>query len=426
MSFRGLAASQLCGLVGVFLAACGGLRTGASVPGQYAAETLKAERDEWRGPHQGALWLRHEIRVEVGTAPNPRRATSRVSVHLVRVDYTARDQAMEVTIPLPGPASLDELRGRRLGVESLGTFEPRDLGAVDLSAPLDPERVHAWRLQLPPCAAGEILELEASFELEGTIVSDARTLAMPDSPTAELLLRYDLPSHADAALHVDGVEAKPLVTRAGGDLIMALRLTKIPAESPWIARYVTRSAAPKNYAQRFVSSWAEVAAPYRAALVDKSPEYRRGYRVPVTPSKRGLEAVDELYEWVRDRLQRDDALSTSWRRGRVLAPLLRTNDLTGTDKVHLLHWLLEAAEIPHTIAVGRSASYPALDPTFATPAAFDVPLIYVPEGERFLDPACRSCSLGQVREALRGRQVMLLDAEPSLRRLPDAPPTGVQ
>ena len=131
--------------------------------------------------------------------------------------------------------------------------------------------------------------------------------------------------------------------------------------------------------------------------------------MPFRPESSGEEAVKEVFLWVRDRIQRSDALDAHWREGRLLAPAMMDNNLHATDKMHLLWWILDEAGSGCAFAIARSGHLPKLEPGFPTPDAFDTALVYLPDRDLWLDPACQDCAVGQVRPALRGGQALRLD-----------------
>ena len=134
------------------------------------------------------------------------------------------------------------------------------------------------------------------------------------------------------------------------------------------------------------------------------------HREPFRAPEAGAAGARAAALWVRDRLQRDDALTARWSDGRPLPNVVTTNDLQATDKVHLLRWLLDAAGIAHRVAVVRSRTFADIDATLPFPGAFDGAAIYLPSDDLWLDPACQSCEPGEVREAYRGALGLLLPA----------------
>ena len=99
----------------------------------------------------------------------------------------------------------------------------------------------------------------------------------------------------------------------------------------------------------------------------------------------------------------------------MLPNLVTTNDLNGIDKVHLLRWLLDAAGITHRVAAVRSKRFVTIDPKLPFPGAFDGALIYIPDSKLWLDPACKQCAPGELREDYRGAWSLLLPAESKAR-----------
>ena len=397
------------------------------------AEVLRAERAEWRGPAEGLLWLRRSVHVQVGTATDPSHATSHMTFHaaltfLGRSAKARGDEGPALRLPTPAGARLEEVRARLLAPASEAAVQLAEAVEGPSARPLDPGQ-REWTLRFGPVPPGAILEVVARFAVPGTLATDVRALGAPEGRTAELLLRYDVPSGAAAHLQVLAGEGQPLVTEQAGLRILALRVRDVPptsmsATAPPHARFVLEMVSPRGFTQRFATSWARATQPYSAELVAASERYRRGYPAPVKPTGGGAEAARELYRWTRDRLQRPDAMASSWDAGRERPPAITANDLTATDKVHLLHWLLEEAGVEHAVAIARGKPLPRLDPERPTPGAFDTPLIHVsvPAGELWLDPACQTCAPGEVREALRGQQAILLPARGERPRdLPGGP-----
>lgn len=406
-----LVAVVLLATAASLLTACGA--TSQTTPLTFAdVPTLRAERDEWRGERAHGVWLRRHVRVVIDTATDPSRATSTITVHAVRAHYAQEPGRAWLELPVPAGAQLVELRMRRIrGDGAAGVIAARAgrQALAVMAIPLDPEQ-GGVRLSLGSLSVGEIAELLARFEVSGTLASDARWLASADAPTAEVLISYELPSHAVASVNVQGSDAKPLVRHSDGTTVIALRVTKLPKLSPAgqgsaHIRYVTQSAAPKNYSQRYFASWSDVLKPFREGLVAQSTELRQGFQVPKTASGPG--ALAELFAWVQGLPRPARERASSWRDARPLAEALRANDASANERVHLLHWLLEAAGVGHTFAVARPVGYPRVEPTFAYPDLFDTPLLRAADGT-LLDPGCSDCALGEVRRSLRGGQAVVL------------------
>jgi hypothetical protein len=196
------------------------------------------------------------------------------------------------------------------------------------------------------------------------------------------------------------------------------------------------------------TSWEAVAALYRAGLEALSPGLSENHGPPVALAATNAEArVAEAFAWVRDRPTRLARPEAAWSAGRSLPGPLRSNDLTDTDRVHTLAWLLRAHGVPFRFAVARPAAAAPLDPAAPQPRAFQTALLAVRQGaglssgsapgssglssgsapgssglssgsapgssgdaERWqlLDPGCATCGHGEVRPALRGGAALLL------------------
>lgn len=417
---------------------------GASTPEAAFADVkaLELELDRYSGAKAELVWLHRHVHAVVDAASDPSRATSSLTFRVVAASFG--DQRA-LSVPLTGPS------GAELAVVNARVIAPS--GVTPLSPQIttgEPERrvdpgQKTWRLGLSNLPEGwTLVEVVARLELTGTLVSDARPLSAAGGPTAELLIRYDVPSHAESSLQVLHREppARPIVTKKEGSTLLAVRITDLPPlprlrsegaeaeanplplprvkrtdvveadprELPYL-RYVTRRASPRNYKQVHAISWSQVARPLKAELLERSKGYRENAVHPRTPRTKGEEALQELYLWVRDRIQPDDALDADWDEGRNLLGPLEKNELHATDKVNLLHWLLEGARIPHQLAVARAPGLPKIDPGFPFPGGFSKPLIYLPETGRWVDPACAECALGEVREGLRGQQALVLSEQ---------------
>ncbi|MCB9733259.1 MAG: hypothetical protein H6745_11685 [Deltaproteobacteria bacterium] len=391
--------------------ACGG--TNADVA-MHEAETLRAERDEWRGPKDGLVLLRRGVHAIVDTAVDPSRATSRMIVHLAETRFGPPPEREIVTFAAPGNAVVDAVRARLVRPDGEAPVRPAtvtrrddDDGAVDPGQGV-------WELAFDAIPPGAILEVVVELDVPGILASDAQWLAARGASTHELLLRYDIPSDAVGSFGAVNETTRPIVTEKDGYKIIALLLHDVPpreGEHPAYARYVTTRATPRGYELPIARTWAEATAPYVAGLVAPTEGTHEGYAAPFTTALTGKEAATAVFTWVRDRLQREDALTARWDAARGLVGPLEKNDLTQTDKVHLLRWLLDAAHVESVFAMGRSARYPRLEPTLPTPDAFDTPLVYVPAFDLWLDPACRECAPGEVRPALRGGAAITLPAK---------------
>lgn len=378
----------------------------------FDAAALRREVSDWDGPREGTVWLRRAITVRVDVARGRSAATSRIRHHLVRVRF---GEGADVPLLVEGPADgrVTVASARVLAPAGARAVAPLRLGPAGAAVTtVDPD-LAAWEVSFPPLAPGELLEVVVDVAVEGTLVSDGRWLGAPGGPTADLLVRYDVDSSVDAGVQVRDSRLQPVVARQAGLTVMAIHATDVPALGPLPrgeghVRFVARSASARGHTQRFATSWPHVATPYERDALAASEGFRLNHRAPMTPTGAGRAAAVEAFEWVRDRIQRRDALDAGWADGRALPNRVTTNDLQATDKAHLLHWVLDAAGVPHRLAVARSSHYPTLDPGFPVPGAFDRLLVWLPEGEAWLDPACGECAAGQVRPQLRGGQGLLL------------------
>lgn len=401
-----------------FGAGCGhGLRPVAF----YDATELRDERYQASATPPGPVWLRRAVEVRVGVARSPDNARSYLRFHGARLRFDSVDEPRaEVTLTTPAGARLLGVRARVLGHDDEREATPAEVHSEAGRDTVDPDDLR-WTLVFAGITAADILEYTADFELATTLVSDARYLSAADGFTREVLIRYDVPNDAVGALQISDPAIHALARKEGGTTILAV-LTRHrgparpgqPGET--VVRYVTKRASPAGYAQSFATSWAEVSTPYAAALLERGPALRENHSAPFAPSSAGLDGAREAARWVRDRLQAADALDRDWRLSQPLPTALRTNTLSGTDKVLVLHWILEAAGIDHRVAVARAAARPPLDAALPVPGAFEHALVYVPEGALWLDPACQRCEPGEVRPALAGGQALILPAAGELPR----------
>jgi len=366
---------------------------------------------DYTGAKTSTVWLRRHIRVAVGTASDPGKARSRVEVSALAANYGAQPKQVTLLVPAPRGATLEKLTSGSVKV----TEAPE--------AAIDPLTT-AFRVTGEVAAKGT-LEFVAAYDVKGTLTSDVRWLASPDTPTAEFLLSYQFPDHAVGTFNIVNAKGRPLVTKKGGTTIIALMLRNVaPASGPasGYARYATKMATLRGYKQTYAANWPTVLAPYAGEFGGRSVTLRGGTKVPpVRPKATGVEAVKELTLWTRARIQRKDAFDGAWNGGRPLPVIVPKNDLYAVDKIHLLHWLLDAAGLKHRIVVARSKRYPAVTADLAAPGAFDQALIYSEVGGLWLDPACQTCEPGTVRTELQGQQAMMLPPGPAkLMTLPKA------
>jgi len=382
--------------------------------------TLRAERDEWRGDRSGSVLLRRHVRTVVDTARSPTSATAHTTVHLTLARYAGAPAAETVRFDAPPGADLTGIRARIItagGITPTRTTAERRLNG---EGSVDPGRV-AFELDFAPLTGDALLEVVAELDVPGTLTNDARFLGVPDRPTGEVLLSWDVPSDAEGRIGLVGADHRTVATEADGRRVYALFAKGLPprGEARAYARFTLIAASPSGYDQAYAATWREASAAYVAGLVAPSAGLRGDYAAPFTPDDADLaDRVRRAYVWVRDRIQRPDALEAPWDAARPLIGPVQDNDLTATDKVHLLHWLLDAASVEHRLAVARGARWPALDPAAPATAVFDAALVYVPALRQWLDPACRACEPGAVRPGLRGGQALALPAETPPVELP--------
>lgn len=389
------------------LAVAGCASTDGPRTARFDAEALSAERDEWSGDRDTIVYIRRHFEATVDTASPASSAESRVAWHLAVTRYGPPAPAT-LTLLLPKGATHTGTSLHVLGGD-LATTMSAQCDLADSAETVDPGQ-RSYTLKLPPFGDGAIVEVLANFTVPGTLVHDAQFLAQPDGPTHELLFRYELASDALGVLETTGWEgAAPLFTDAGGRRLFGLRLTNLPrrATDRGVSRYVTTTASPRGYKQRFAASWADVGKGYDA-LVEDAERVREGYRAPFTPTGSADDKLTAAFTWVRDRIQRADALTVPWTARRGLIKPLADNDLTGTDKALALKWLLDTAGVPAKLAVARAASWPAISTERPAPGLFEYVLVYA--GGAFLDPACTDCTPGQVRPSLRGGSALILPA----------------
>jgi len=382
-------------------------------------ESLAAAYDLYGAHHAGDVVLQRTIKVTVDSAVKPSDAESRFEVQVALARYTPSQAPLTVEVVTPKGAALGTVRARLQGqpIDAMTAGPASDVVVVD------PGQV-GWRFTFAaPSAAPApreqlVLELIVGFTIDGTLASDAQWVAGPGLDT--VLLRYDLPGDTQGTFQVTGADLKPLVTTQGGRTVIALLVrSAYQYKGPVIARYATLSASPKGYEQRYADSWAGATRDLDQRLVKASDALDEGYAAPFSPTTSGDARVAEIYTWVRDRRQRPDALASAWDAARGLKAPVETNDLTATDKVHLLHWLLREAHVPHRFAMARPVAYTPLPPgSIPVPGAFTTPLVFA--GGVWLDPACTTCAPGEVRPELSGAQALLLPvaSAPELLFLP--------
>jgi hypothetical protein len=372
-----------------------------------APQDIKIQRLEWRGKKTGVVWLRRHYQVIIDVSSDPSSARSRIEFHglLARFDPSGEGETLRVLTPKN--ARLTSHKSRI--VYATGW---RDTSLkVKTKAPggMDPSQV-SWSLTYPRIKVGEVLEIMVRFDVDGTLVTDARPLGQANGPTAELLLSYSVPSSATGAMAVSGHNARPITAKKNGRTVFGLMLNDVPSQqtkSPYV-RYTTREASPRGHEQVFANTWKDVVSPYRHEFVERGPKLRGNAAVPFKVKEATADSLRAVYRWARNRIQHTHAFKASWRDGGPLPERLTRNTLNATDKIHLLHWLLEASGFRHEIAMARSNKWPSTDVRLPAPGLFDVPLIYVGSFKIWLDPACADCVAGQVRPNLRGQQALIV------------------
>jgi len=284
------------------------------------------------------------------------------------------------------------------------------------SAPcLDPSQA-SWTIELGPLNTNSAIEFSAVFAIAGTVAGDTQSLAPREGRLIEGLWRYDLPGDGVGDLNTTDPSASPVSVPQGGRQVYALfvRSQKARPDAP-IVRFATRTVSPVGSLQDISATWATATQDYKAGLADVSPSLTDNFVTPFTPPP-GPDAdrIAAALAWVQQRPMRPDGYQAAWHTGRKLPPVLSANDLTATDKVHLLAWVLRDAKIPFRFAMARpKAGYAPLDASFPQRDAFTTPLLAVnPPGANplLLDPACESCQTGFTRTGLQGGQAILLPA----------------
>lgn len=387
---------------------------GSASASEFAAVgQLRIDRQDWAGDRSGGVWLRRAVEVTVDVAQRASDATSHIREQGVFTRYAGEPAEVVFTVLAPPGSKLTSVAARRVapkGTALVTKWETRELVAGDRA---DPGQA-GWRLVFPSPAVGDLLEIVAEVDTPGILDSDARWVRARGAHTAQFLARYNVPTSVAGALQTRGVRAQPLVTEQDGDNVFAVFLKDLPPRNAptGIVRYASRTANVRGHKHTLASSWHRLARPYQKELLERTLELRAHHNPPKQSGLSGAAAALELTDWVRRRLQRGDATTARWDSGRVLPDIIRSNDLRDIDKVHTLHWVLDGAGIPHQLGVARSTVFPSIDPAFPSPEAFDKPLVYVPEGDLWLDPGCRDCEPGTLRPTLQGAPVLLLPTRP--------------
>jgi hypothetical protein len=379
-------------------------------------ETLLAERDEWRGLREGTVVLRHHVEALVDV--DRRGGTSRLVFHLV----AARFEPGPITLGFAVPSQARRVQTDVRLVSASATFGTNDQVAEwrDDSG-LDPS-VNTVHISLPEPPPEGVTEAILTYDVPGLLQSDVRDLDFAEAPTAEVLIRYDLPSSAAGAFQTTLPGARPVVTSRDGRTLIALLAKNLPArtEGRTLARYVTRAVTYVEGTTDVASSWGAATAAYQRGLVDNSPSLEDGFACPFAAPD-----IPSALSWVQARKERRNFFGDPWNQVSSLPQALSNNALSAVMKVHLLAWLLRDAKLPFAFAMARGPQYAALDPAFPVPSAFESPLLYAPTLGLFLDPACAECKVGEVRAALAGGQAILVPPVGESPLLPLPKPASV-
>jgi hypothetical protein len=384
--------------------------SGITSPMSYlSAKDVRSELYRFSGERQGSVWLKRHYQSIVGSAMDPSEAKSFIGFHGLRTRFSGYSPKGE-TVYFESPAGAKH-RMTQARVVSKEAIRPLRVAppVKTKRKGIDPDRL-VWRADFPTLQKGEVLEFMMEFDIKGTLIKDTRALAATDGYTAQMLLSYYVDKDDSGAFQVVGKDIRGLVTQKDSYDVIALVVNDIKqSDSPLpYARYVTRKTNPRGYMTKFATSWTATSSAYKREFGEQSVRLRGRNVVPFAVKELSRESIETLYIWTRDRIQRPDALETSWNSGRPLAQVLANNDLNAVDKVHLLHWLLESSGLSHDVAIARSNRYPRIDHEFPSPGLFDTPLIYVSSYQLWLDPGCTDCGPGQVRPALKGRTALVL------------------
>ena len=432
-------------LLGCVFLATGCAATAESLPAFGDPVEIAAHAGRLK-PGQGLVFQRREIRGSVDTRAQAQRAQSqmtfRVLISRTRPEEVKRPRMIGVQVQeevkppetLPSsfhllvPAAGSSLTANARLIAPDGVPAPSAVTITPVPedrAPLpsvDPGQ-QMFRIEGPGLRIGDTLEVVARSAIRGTLTLDGQWLGASEGPTGEFILRYDLPDHARAGLQVAGYPGRPMRAEQDGKTVFAFRATNVPAWIPGSGhtRFAMRSASPRGFDQRWARSWRDVAAPAVKALAGQNPSLIGNIAPPATPGEAGEPAWLGPWRWTRDRPQRPDAADTHWSEGRPLRGPLTANDLHGTDKAHLLFWLLREAGVRANFAVARGHGHGPISEDFPAAGCFQAALLHLPDADLFLDPVCRSCEAGEVRPELRGGQALILE---KVQAPPVALPSG--
>jgi hypothetical protein len=401
-----------------FASACGGTPTLHLSPAAEL-EAARALRDDGA---PGDTWLHFRYQARVDASTRPGGATSEVRVVAALTRYDGDPTPVQMHLCVPATSATPALSGQ---VAEGAAVRPLDVSAARDTARGCPDpTLLAWTVSFAAPPSGAIAEVSAVFEIPGTLAGDVQPVAAPSGRLIEGLWRYDLPDHGVGQVALDGSDATAIATQQGGRNVHAVFARDVVAGSPGFLRFATRQVAPVGRVTDFSSDWAAATAAYVAGLADPSASLTDGYEPPYRPAGDPAAATADALAWTQARPLREGGFRARWSDARNLPTPLAQNDLTATDKVHLLAWVLREANLPFRFAMARPGRpYAPLDPAFPQAGAFTTPLLATtaPDGTpRLLDPACEACAVGEVRPGLRGGQAIVLPAS-SANDLVDLP-----
>ncbi len=391
-----------------FASACGGTPTLHLSPAAEL-ESARALRDDGA---PGDTWLHYRYQARVDASIRPGAATSEIRVVAALTRYAADPTPVRLSLCVPATPTAPELSGHL--ATSTASKPLAVIAARDTARGCPDPTLLAWDLTFDAPPVGTIAEVSAVFAVPGTLAVDLQPVTAPTGRLIEGLWRYDLPDHAVGEVVLDGSSATAVATEQGGRKVHAVFAQDLLANTAGFLRFATRRVAPVGRETDLGSNWSAATAPYVAGLVGASPGLTDGFEPPYRPVGDAAAATAAALAWVQARPLRDGGYRSRWSDARALPEPLAANDLTATDKVHLLAWILREAGLDFRLAMARPARpYAPLDPAFPQAGAFTTPLLAttLPDGTaRLLDPACDGCAVGEVRAGLKGGQAILLPA----------------
>ena len=412
-----------------------------------AADDLRGARELADDGSAGDVWLhwQYQARIECGASSASPPSTVRLVAALTR--FVASDAPVSMALCVPAKAAPPRLATQLVAPSANPPVVfPASARRSPAHPCLDPTQV-AWRIEAGSPPAGHILELAATFDVPGTLDVDAQMVAAPSGRLVEGLWRFDVPAHARASLTLRNRDDAPVVTPQADRVVHALfaqdlRLPSMSAPPPHLV-FSLASVSPLGATTDLATTWEAVAAPYRAGLVAPSPSLAANHAPPVVLAEASPAArLVEAFNWIRARPTRLTRPEAAWSAARPLPGPLGTNDLTDTDRVHTLAWLLRAHGLPFVFVVARPTWVVPLQASQPQPRAFTTALLavrradYGDEGAtpdtspwRLLDPGCATCPPGTLRPSLRGGSALILEAPAQLITLEppaDTAPTDAQ